>query len=49
MISIQTWLALIIIGFLISPAVGSFMIALYLFNYSTAVIFGLWSKHRGYK
>jgi hypothetical protein len=47
----QTWLALIILGFLISPALGWVASGLYLFNFSTAIIFGLYGgyQQKGYK
>ncbi len=47
----KTWLILILIGFFISPGAGGLISALYVFNYSTAIIFSLWAKYqvRGYK
>lgn len=48
--NINTWFALILIGFILSPGLGLLLVGLYLFNYSTAVIFGLWAKYnRSYK
>lgn len=49
--SINTWLALIFMGFIFSPIIGFSLVGLYLFNYSTAIIFSLWKKYniRSYK
>lgn len=49
--SINTWLALIFMGFILSPAIGLSLVGIYLFNYSTAIIFDLWKKYniRSYK
>lgn len=42
----QTWLLIILIGFVISPAVGSLILTLYVFNYSTSIIFGLYGRYK---
>jgi len=44
-VSINTWLALIFTGFILSPGIGLSMVGLYLFNYSTAIIFEVWAKY----
>jgi len=43
--SINTWIALILMGFILSPGLGLLLVGLYLFNYSTAIIFDLWKKY----
>ena len=46
--STQTWIALIVVAFIISYPAGLFMAGLYLFNYVTGIIFYAWSR-RGLK
>lgn len=42
----QTWFLTILIGFAISPTVGYSILSLYVFNYVTAIIFGLYGRYQ---
>jgi hypothetical protein len=41
----QTWLLLIIAGFIVTPGAGSVMVGLYVFNYTSALLLG-WRQRR---